>query len=43
MTLSSENIRDKRSDFRESKQHKLVKPVSLIAADEDKTVIFNVA
>gem|GEM_PF-6954070 len=41
--ISSEEIRQKREAFWLSKEHALVKPVSLIAPDQDKTVIFNVA
>lgn len=43
MELSSEQIRWKRTNFWLSKKHQEAIPVSLVAPNEDKTVIFNVA
>jgi alanyl-tRNA synthetase len=41
--MQSKDIRTLRKKFWTSKQHKIAKPVSLVAPSEDKTVLFNVA
>ncbi|NCQ82299.1 hypothetical protein GW750_05905 [bacterium] len=40
---SSEDIRKKRDAFWQAKQHAEATPASLVAASEDKTVLFNIA
>jgi alanyl-tRNA synthetase len=41
--LTSKQVRELWIKFRESKDHKEVKPVSLVADSSNKTVLFNVA
>ncbi len=41
--ISSEQVRDLRDEFWQSKNHKLLKPSSLVSSSEDKTVLFNIA
>ena len=43
MTFTPSQIREKRSDFWESKFHKHLIPCSLVASTENKSVLFNVA
>lgn len=42
-TLTSQQVRQLRDKFWQSKQHQLAKPVSLVASSENKSVLFNVA
>jgi len=42
-TLTSQQVRQLRDQFWQSKHHLLAKPVSLVASSENKSVLFNVA
>ena len=42
-SLTSNQLRKLRSEFRESKQHKYIPEASLIASDKESTALFNVA